>query len=135
MSDSLPPLPHPDPQVDVIRGYITGLVDALDRQGMEVLHSWLDPRDPLDATIQMRARTVVWNEEQGCIIGDFVSGRPGQRTVLSNATPLGGSVLLDPNLLAYLVKTGRTAPQVKPRSFATDVRDGLYDGLARYQDR
>ncbi|MGI8336066.1 DUF6292 family protein [Actinomadura scrupuli] len=130
MSQEKRPLPHPDPEVDEARGYITDAVDALDALGVRVERSWLDPKGPVDATIVTDSFALVWDEWRGWVRGDFVSGRQGERTVLRNLTELGGGLLLDPRELAVLARDGRTVAPAGRR--AADARDGLFDGLRRY---
>lgn len=130
MSDEKRPAPHPDPEVDEARGYITATVDALDALGVHVDRSWLDPRGPVDATILTDSFALVWDEWRGWVRGDYISGRQGERTVLDNAAELGGGLLLDPRELAVLVRDGRTAAPAGRR--AAHSRDGLFDGLRTY---
>ena len=42
---------HPDPWVDLLYGYVTRAVTGLESGGLQVERSWLDPRNPRDATI------------------------------------------------------------------------------------
>jgi hypothetical protein len=124
------PAPHPDPNVNETHGYITATVEALDALNLRVDDSWLDPKGPVDATIVTDSFALVWDEWRGWVRGDYVSGRQGERTVLANATDLGGGLLLDPRELAVLVRDGRTAAPAPDRP--ADARDGLFDGLRRY---
>jgi hypothetical protein len=130
------PLPnaHPDPEVDLTRGYVTAAVLALRGQNIEVDRSWLDPRDPIDATVLLESMALVWDEWHGWTAGRYVSGAPGERTVLEDSVPLGGGIALDPGHLAHLVKTGRVEAPVRARSDA-DVRDGLFDTLRGFNAR
>jgi Family of unknown function (DUF6292) len=124
------PARHSDQDVDETRGYVTATVEALDAIGLHVDQSWLDPKGPIDATILTRSFALVWDEWRGWVRGDYVSGRPGERTVLENTTRLGGSLLLDPRELAALVRDGRTAAPLVSR--ADGARDGLFEGLRAY---
>jgi hypothetical protein len=130
MSDEKRPAPHPDPEVDEARGYITAVAEALDALSMPVARSWLDPKGPVDATVLVDSFALVWDEWRGWVRGDYVSGRQGERTVLENVTELGGGLLLDPRELAVLVRDGRTAAPAARR--AADTRDGLFDCLRTY---
>jgi hypothetical protein len=130
MSHKSLPAPHPDQEVDAARGYITATAENLDALGLRVDRSWLDPKGPVDATIVTDSFALVWDEWRGWIRGDYVSGRQGERTVLDNATEIGGGVLLDPRAVGVLVRDGRTAATVARR--AADARDGLFDGLRTY---
>ena len=52
MPDYTPvPAVHPDPWVNVLHGYVTQATERLTAGGLLVERSWLDPRDPRDATI------------------------------------------------------------------------------------
>ncbi|HEU5155736.1 MAG TPA: DUF6292 family protein [Streptosporangiaceae bacterium] len=132
------PDPHFDPWVNLLQGYITALSAALAGQGARIERSWLDPRDPRDATITYSSaatpgelRALVWDEVTGCRTGRFVSGRQGVRTELTDAVYLGGGVLVEPREVAARLATGVTAPRRTFRSY-DDVRDGLDDALRRY---
>jgi hypothetical protein len=124
------PAPHPNPNVDEARGYITATVQALDALSLHVDESWLDPMGPIDATIVTDSFALVWDEWRGWVRGDYVSGRQGERTMLDNATEIGGQLLLDPRELAVLVRSGLTAGPVAHRP--AGARDGLFDGLRTY---
>ncbi len=52
--------PHPDPWVDLLRPYVADVVGTLTRSGLRIQTSWLDPRDPRDAT-------VVWGGGDGTL--------------------------------------------------------------------
>jgi hypothetical protein len=134
--DSMP-LSHPDPWVNVLRGYVTEAVEAIDEHGLVVKRSWLDPRDPRDATIVFRhpasnvsteELALVWDEVTGWRSGIFESGEQGVHTLLSDPRYLGGGVLLDGQDLAGRVLAGATEPRREHRSVA-DLRDGLDDAL------
>jgi len=101
---------------------------ALAGRDIEVDRSWLDPRDPIDATILMESMALVWDEWRGWTAGRYVSGAPGERTVLEDSVSLGGGIALDPAHVAHLVKAGRVEAPVRARSRA-DVHDGLFDTL------
>ncbi|XRQ03895.1 hypothetical protein ACN3XK_45990 [Actinomadura welshii] len=129
MSDSALPAHHPDPEIDAEHGYITDAVSMLHHRGISVPRSHLDPCGPVDATIITGDNALVWDESTGWRIGTYVSGRPGERTVLENAYRRGGGVMLSTSVLTELVKSGRTRP---PVDRAPDARDGLFDALRRY---
>ncbi len=130
------PSPHPDPWVDLLRPYITRAVRALADGGLQVERSWLDPRDPRDATILYtdpgdasgRIRALVWDEVTGWRRGRFEGGQQGTRTVLSEVTYLGGGVLLSDIALAGRVLAGTAKPR-RPHRAVTELRDGLDDAL------
>ncbi|MFI0450414.1 hypothetical protein [Actinomadura sp. 6N118] len=126
------PLPHVLPQVDAIRGYITQVAEAFDARDLDLRNVWLDPMCPRDATFILGTDALVWNESEGFIRGRFVSGAPGERTVLADPVPLGGGVLLEPGHAAWLVETGRVESPTAYRAY-TAVRDGLDDKLAGYK--
>lgn len=131
------PSPHPDPWIDLLRGYVTEAVEALRAGGMLVERSWLDPRDPRDATVVYSTsgnesaglEALVWDEVTGWRQGQFEGGQPGIRTTLSAARYLGGGVLLDGGSLARRVRDGASEPRREYRA-VTDLRDGLDDGLS-----
>jgi hypothetical protein len=131
--DSMP-LSHPDPWVNVLRGYVTEAVEAIDEHGLVVERSWLDPRDPRDATIifshpaAVTELGLVWDEVTGWRCGIFESGAQGVRTVLSDTRYLGGALLLSGQDLAGRVLAGAAEPRREHRSVA-DRHDGLDDSL------
>ncbi|MFI0485210.1 DUF6292 family protein [Actinomadura sp. 9N215] len=125
------PLPHPDPFVEATRGYITSVGDALQADGVRLSDVWLDPCNPRDATFVLGLQALVWNESEGFVLGEFVSGEPGVRTVLRDPVRLGESVLPDPRSVPVLLDAGVEGSQAPPRSF-TAGHDGLEDALARY---
>ncbi|MEU6746993.1 DUF6292 family protein [Spirillospora sp. NPDC046719] len=120
---------HEDPEVDAAHGYVATVMDALAAQGIALGPSHLDPKGPVDATIRSGDRALVWDEWHGWRIGGYVSGRPGERTVLKDAVELGGGVLLRPAELADLVRRSATLPPVTREPGA---RDGLFDALREY---
>ena len=129
------PLPHPDSWIELARQYVTSAVQALIADGLKVERSWLDPRDPRDATIVYSLPEVtgpcalVWDEVTGWRRGRFSSGRQGVRTELSGVTYLGGGVLPSTaELVGRLV--GRACEPYREYRSATDLRDGLDDALA-----
>lgn len=130
------PQPHPDPWVDLLRGYVSQAVRALADNDLEVQRSWLDPCDPRDATIvyvpgdgvRDRELALVWDEETGWRTGTYESGEQGVRTGLGDATFVGGGALVDPRELVGRLMDGTTAPRRAYRSY-TDLRDGLDDAL------
>jgi hypothetical protein len=123
---------HEDPWLNLLHGYTTEAVRALQNRGVSVDRSWLDPCDPRDVTIVYTARdetnALVWDEEHGWRVGRYESGEQGERTRLTGTAHLGGGVLLEPNAMAHRLVTGVTAPEHKLRSYG-DVRDGLDDTL------
>lgn len=138
MDQNIVPAEHPDPWVNLLHGYMTELVQALNGQGARIRRSWLDPCGPRDATVVYasasragESRALVWDEVTGCRSGRFISGRPGVRTELADVIHLGGGVLLEPAEAAVRLATGTTAPRREFRSY-TEVRDGLDDALRRY---
>jgi hypothetical protein len=137
MNGSTTPPAHPDPWVDVLHGYVTRSVEALTAGGLMVESSWLDPRDPRDATIILthpassvsaEKLALVWDEVTGWRRGVFESGQQGVRTVLSAATYLGGGMLPDGQELVSRVLAAVSEPRREHRS-VTDGRDGLDDAL------
>ena len=135
-ASSLPNV-HPDPWVDLARGYITATARSLADSDLQVRRSWLDPRDPRDATIIFTDPTVaavspelalVWDEACGWRVGNFESGEQGTRTVLSSVRHLGGGVLPSAPQVAQRIQTGASEPCREYRS-AADLNDGLDDAL------
>lgn len=131
------PAAHSDPWVNVLHDYVTQAVRALAIGGLQVDRSWLDPRNPRDATIifshpasnvSAGKLALVWDEVSGWRRGIFESGRQGVRTVLSDARYLGGGVLLDGPGLVARVLAEAAEPHAVYRS-AESVRDGLDDAL------
>ncbi|MCW2900953.1 MAG: hypothetical protein JWO67_3218 [Streptosporangiaceae bacterium] len=136
MNPSMIPKPHPDPWIDLLRDYVTETVRALAHEDVQVQRSWLDPRDPRDATILYLPCTgaadgrlaLVWDEETGWRTGGYESGDQGVRTELTDAAYLGGGALPDPRELVGHLLDGTTAPRRTTRSYE-DLRDGLDDAL------
>ena len=135
MIERVRPLPHSDPFVDVTRGYVTCVGDALQERGAVLSDVWLDPCNPRDATFVLGERALVWNESEGFVLGGFVSGEPGVRTVLREPVRLGADVLPDPRSVPGLLERGGAegAP-VALRSCAAG-HDGFEDALVRYRAR
>ena len=130
--DHREPQQHPVPLVNTTRNYVTSCVRALVQQGLAVDRSWLDPRDPRDATVILDdARALVWDEETGWRVGLFHDGEQGVRTTLGGAAHLGGGVLPTPAELAWRVAAGTTATRREYRSY-TDT-DGLDEVLHTYR--
>ena len=130
------PAPHPDPWVNVLRGHVTKAVEALAAGGLQVERSWLDPRDPRDATIiythpassvSAKKLALVWDEVTGWRSGVFEGGRQGVRTVLSDASYLGGGVLLGSEELTGRVLARVSEPRREYRTVTS--RDGLDEAL------
>ena len=137
MNDRTTPPAHPDPWVDVLRSYITRAVESLTASGLLVERSWLDPRDPRDATIifthpasnvSAEKLALVWDEVTGWRSGVFQSGERGVRTVLSGTAYLGGGVLPEGTGLVGRVLAGASEPRREYRSVA-DLQDGLDSAL------
>ncbi|TDC62488.1 hypothetical protein E1200_25635 [Actinomadura sp. GC306] len=134
MTGRIRPLPHPDPFVEATRGYITRVGDALQQRGTPLTKVWLDPSNPRDATFVLGLEALVWNESEGFVLGEYVSGEPGVRTVLRDPVRLGGGVLPDPFAVPALLVSGAAGgPPAPLRSFAAG-HDGFEDRLARYAD-
>ncbi|MBO2454906.1 hypothetical protein J4573_48010 [Actinomadura barringtoniae] len=131
MPESQHPSRHPVPEVNLVHGYTTAVVDALIASGFGVHRSWLDPMNPIDATVILGRDALVWDEWTGWNMGEFVSGRQGERTVLREARSISASVLVEPRHLVQLIVGGVQSPM--PRSHrAPDARDGLVDALHGY---
>lgn len=136
MTRRITPGPHSDAWVNLLHGYVTDTVWALQNHGLRVQRSWLDPSDPRDATIvyepsgsaATEALALVWDEEYGWRSGGFAEGRPGTRTTLTAPVHLGGGVLPAPADVAARAHGGRARPARRYRSYA-DLRDGLDDAL------
>lgn len=137
MEERTTPPAHQDPWVDVLRGYVTSAVEHLSAGGLQVERSWLDPRNPRDATIifthpasnvSTEKLALAWDEVTGWRSGVFGSGEQGVRTVLSAAVHLGGGVLPEGAELVIRVLTGANEPRREYRQ-VTDLRDGLDDAL------
>jgi Family of unknown function (DUF6292) len=137
MTENPTPAPHDDPWVDVLRGYVTTAVESLAQGGLTVERSWLDPRNPRDATIifthpasnvSAEKLALVWDEVTGWRRGVFQSGQQGVRTELADSAYLGGGVLLDDADLVGRVLVGASEPRREYRS-VTDLRDGLDNAL------
>lgn len=131
MIDRLRPLPHSDPFVDITRGYVTSAGDALQASGVPLSNVWLDPCHPRDATFVLGLQALVWNESEGFVLGEFVSGEPGVRTVLRDPVRLGAEVLPDPRSVPRLLEHGAADSPVALRSYAAG-HDGFEDALVRY---
>jgi hypothetical protein len=133
-NDAFPQL-HPDSWIDLTRPYITAAVWSLVNAGVPVTRSWLDPRDPRDATIVYSSpatvgeRALVWDEVTGWRYGRYEFGSQGTRTSLSDVSHLGGGVLLDGTDLVSRLISGASAPQRQYRQ-VTDLHDGLDDALS-----
>ncbi|TDB88922.1 DUF6292 family protein [Actinomadura sp. 7K534] len=126
------PLPHPDPFVEATRGYITRVGDALQERGTPLSKVWLDPSHPRDATFVLGLQALVWNESEGFVLGEYISGEPGVRTVLRDPVRLGGGVLPDPRAVPALLEGGVAAGPPAPLRPFTAGHDGFEDRLARY---
>ncbi|MEU8228222.1 DUF6292 family protein [Actinoplanes sp. NPDC048967] len=124
---------HPDPWLDLLRPYVLDVVTTMARSGVRIQESWLDPRDPRDATIVCAGSGsglvgLVWDEETGWRTGEFVDGRQGSRTVLRDVVHVGGGLLPSPAGLAQDLIKGDGQPQRSYRSHR-DLRDGLDETL------
>jgi hypothetical protein len=124
VSSWLRPVPHPDPHVDAIRGYVTLVGDVLQASGTHLSKIWLDPSEPRDATFLFGTRAMVWNETHGFFVGEFVLGAPGVRTVLRDPLALGGGVLPAPASVPGLLARGGADAPFPLRSY-DDGRDGF----------
>jgi Family of unknown function (DUF6292) len=131
------PAPHPDPWVNLLRSHVTKAVEALTAGGLQVERSWLDPRDPRDATIiyshpasnvSAEKQALVWDEVTGWRSGAFEGGRQGVRTVLSDSSYLGGGILLGGEELVGRVLARVSEPRREYRT-VTSLRDGLDEAL------
>lgn len=137
MNPSITPEVHPDPWLELLGGYVRETVCALAEGGLRPRASWLDPRDPRDATILLDGdglapgRALVWDEETGWRTGTYVDGRQGVRTELAGTTHLGGGVLVRPAEVAGRLRAGTTAPAERHRSYRA-AHDGLDDALRAY---
>ncbi|MEU5989587.1 DUF6292 family protein [Spirillospora sp. NPDC047418] len=132
MIDRIRPLPHSDPFVDAVRGYVTDVADALHRRGVPLSNVWLDPSEPRDATFVLGLRALVWNESEGFLLGEFASGEPGVRTVLRDPVRLGGGVLPEPRSVPELLADGGTGAPGAVRPWDAG-HDGFEDRLAGYR--
>lgn len=137
MNHSNTPETHPDPWVDLIRDYVTEAVCALTHSGFQVKRSWLDPKDPRDATILYTSslaepRALVWDEETGWREGAFCGGRPGIRTALSDVAYVGGGPLVGADEFARRMLDGPRNGKLVYRSYG-DVRDGFDDTLRAHR--
>jgi hypothetical protein len=128
---------HDDPFVDLMHGYVAKATESLASGGVLVERSWLDPRDPRDATIifthpasnvSADKLALVWDEVTGWRRGVFESGHQGERTVLSSVGYLGGGVLPEGQELVARVLADATESRREYRSVA-DLRDGLDEAL------
>jgi hypothetical protein len=137
MNQNSAPAAHHDRWVNMLRGYVTATVEALATGNLLIERSWLDPRDPRDATIifsdpaanvSAEQLALVWDEVTGWRRGKFVSGEQGVRTELANPSHLGGGVLPDEDDVLNRVLAGASEPRRVYRSVA-DLRDGLDDAL------
>lgn len=139
MNDSTPPA-HEDPWVDMLRGYVTSAAEGLAQGGLTVERSWLDPRDPRDATVifthpasnvSADKLALVWDEVTGWRRGVFQRGHRGVRTVLSGTAYVGGGLLPDSTELLARVLRDASEPWHQYRSIS-DLHDGLDDALDMY---
>jgi hypothetical protein len=138
MPDSIhTPAMHPDPWVNVLHGYVTRIVESLATGGLLIERSWLDPRDPRDATIifsdpasnvSAEKLALVWDEVTGWRRGTFVGGEQGVRTELADVSSLGGGVLPPEDDVVNRILAGASEPRRAYRSVAS-LRDGLDDAL------
>ena len=136
MNGNSAPAPHPDPWVNLLRGHVTKAVEALTAGGLQIERSWLDPRNPRDATIiythpasnvSAKKLALVWDEVTGWRNGVFESGQQGVRTGLSDTSYLGGGILLNEEELAGRVLARVSEPRREYRTVTS--RDGLDEAL------
>jgi Family of unknown function (DUF6292) len=131
--DNIPSF-HDDPWVNLLRPYVSRAVAALACGGVYVEDSWLDPRDPRDATIvyslphEAGLRAAVWDEVTGWRHGLFLGGHQGIRTTLSGTEYLGGGMLPPARELMGRLRDGSSEPRCEYRS-VDHLRDGLDDLL------
>src|ERR1700761_761936 len=120
MNETSTPPVHPDRWVNVLHGYVTEAVEALKSGGLLIERSWLDPRDPRDATIVFshpaanvttKQLALVWDEVAGWRCGTFQSGKQGIRTQLSDVTYIGGGLLVGGHELAGRVLADANEPR------------------------
>ena len=110
MDKAITPGGHEDPWVNLLGDYVTEAVAALSSRGIQVQRSWLDPRDPRDATIVLAGtRALVFDEVTGWRYGPFLAGRQGVRTELAEVSYIGGGVLLGADELAHRFINGFSA--------------------------
>lgn len=143
VDQSIIPTPHPDPWVNRIHSYAVSAVCTLDRAGLRIHQSWLDPSRPRDMTILFTGgprpattadmQALVWDEETGWCQGLFEAGRPGVRTTLRGRIHVGGGLVPQPSELSGRVLAGASAPARCYRSSA-NWRDGIDDQLWREAD-
>lgn len=124
---------HPDAWVNLAEPYIEALMNALAGQGVAMPAAWMDPSGPRDATILLdrpglSRQALVWDEETGLRLGEFIAGRQGIRTRLAGAGHLGGGLLPRPEDAVRRLLLGVREPATVHRRH-TDVRDGLDDHL------
>lgn len=137
MTEKGTPPHHDDPFVDVLHSYVTKATESLASGGLLVERSWLDPRNPRDATIIFthpasnvsdEELALVWDEVTGWRRGVFESGHQGERTVLSSVDFVGGGLLPEGRELVARVLADATESRREYRSVA-DLRDGLDEAL------
>lgn len=131
MDHTIIPSAHPHPWLDMLRPYVTSTAQALAAAGYHIQGSWLDPRDPRDATIVFASdrgepAALVWDEETGWRRGRFLGGEQGRRTELADVEHLGTRLLPAPLEVPHLTVAGA---RPLPYRRHTDLRDGLDDTL------
>src|SRR5690606_4595284 len=104
----------------------------LQQQGVSLSKVWLDPSHPRDATFVLGLEALVWNESEGFVLGEYVSGVPGVRTVLRDPVRLAGGVLPDPRPVPALLSdpAGGRPP---PRRTRAAAHDGFADRIAGFR--
>lgn len=125
------PVPHPDRWVNHPSGYITGIMGHLITTGFVIDRAWMDPCQPRDATLVLSdLRAITWDEDRGLLLGRYVSGRQGERTVLADPVQLSKSILMEPAAVPAAVRAGRGTEPTRLRRHGT--RDGLDEALDRF---
>jgi hypothetical protein len=125
------PVPHPDHWVNHPSGYIKGIIGHLITTGFVIDRAWMDPCQPRDATLVLSdLRAITWDEDRGLLLGRYVSGHQGERTVLADPVQLSKRILMEPAAVPAAVRAGRGTKPTQLRSHGT--RDGLDEALDRF---
>jgi hypothetical protein len=125
------PVPHPDRWVNRPWGFITGITGQLIKAGFVIDRAWMDPSQPRDATLVLSdLRAITWDEDRGLLLGRYVSGHQGERTVLTGSVQLSKRILMEPAAVPAAVRAGRGTKPTQLRSYGT--RDGLDEALDRF---
>lgn len=122
---------HPDPWVDLPFHYAAATLQGLQDAGMMIDRLWTDPSDPRDVTLVFQnLKALTWDEDHGWIVGGFVSGRQGERTVLAAPRQLIGKVLPAPAEVVAAIQAGTGTEPVRLRNYGE--RDGIDEMLLDY---